>query len=291
MNLEELIILFNHEYNHYEQAMAIEATSHDGDGPSVAVNLIRQQGAPDRPCAEYHYKIFPMKCLHLLADEVKSKSFQSKVYQKDHEDFIKNYGARFVVECDVEIKFSLEGPRCRTTPAHTDISSAVLTAGNIIFSEDYSKIVGISNKSGHFQPNFSTLVFALPLILESGFALADQIELKNEQTQETVMLSKNELLDLLPSNMRLKISEMIAHNSLKDTVFEHKSYYTEKEINLAVFSDIENDIFGTLPASFSKEQNEAAIISFPSFSFFRSRARAGAEAEFNEPAVKRVRNF
>ena len=191
-----------------------------------AHHVIRYQDTPDRPQKNL-YKIFFLLSLGDLAKEIQKRALPDKKYDQSNEDFSHNYGARFIVDKGKTIKFSREGARCPYIPAHSDIESQVLTAGNIHFSEDYTQIVGISNKSGHFRPDFSTLVFAIPLILSSSFPLAERIELKNEQTRESIMLDRAELMDLLPQELLANINNMMEVNQseepYEDENNKHKS--------------------------------------------------------------------
>ena len=110
--------------------------------------------------------------------------------------------ARFVVTSDNEVLFANEGKRTPIVPAHTDMSSHVYTAGNIHFSSDWTEIVKITNKSGHFKPNFQSLVFLIPFLktvanqLIAGLDLAENLEFKNIMDNETVIFSKDDLLSI-----------------------------------------------------------------------------------------------
>lgn len=165
-----------------------------------ASEIIRVKLPPDAPCY-YEYKIYPLKCLAQLRDEVRHFADGDMAYSSNNSDFVANYAVRFVVDVDGVIHFTREGPRTTSVPAHSDITHRVLTAGNLYFSEDYSRIVKITNKSGHFQPAFGTLVFALPLILASDFPLADEICLVDETNQEHEQqrFTLDELVSLKPT--------------------------------------------------------------------------------------------
>ncbi|NDH09358.1 MAG: hypothetical protein EBY16_07075 [Gammaproteobacteria bacterium] len=161
---------------------------------------IRPTARPDRPLHQYAHTIYPLQCLAALSEQVKIKASKNRAYNTLDDEFLPNYAARFVVALNGQILFSLEGPRSKSVPAHSDIESTVLTAGNIIFSSDYSKIAQITNKSGHFQPSFGTLVFAIPLILRSGFPLAEDFCLVDEKTHCTYLLRLDELSSLNPKD-------------------------------------------------------------------------------------------
>ena len=170
-----------------------------------AKEVVKLKLAPDAPCF-YNYSFYPLHCLAELRDIVKHFATGDKIYAVENDDFLANYAVRFVVDRDDVIKFTREGPRSSTVPAHSDYATSVLSAGDLIFSEDYSKISKITNKSGHFKPSFATLVFALPLILESGFPLADEITLVNEANDEQDTFYLEELRSLIPKDFDLGLA-------------------------------------------------------------------------------------
>ena len=162
---------------------------------------------PDRRLQQHEYKVFYLRNIAELSDEVRQQSLSDKQYDETHVDFLQNYAARFVVATDNKILFCLEGPRSKKVPAHSDIAERlVLTAGNIHFSEDYSSIVAISNKSGHFEPSFASLVFAIPLILNAGFPLASVVNLLDEFNNRKCSVQSDQLMDLIPARYPLSAS-------------------------------------------------------------------------------------
>lgn len=223
---------------------------------------------PDAP-RKYKYRIFPLLCLDKLLNEIQQSAFPDKSYDPLDDDFNHNYGARFIVDVDKEIKFSFEGCRSSSVPAHTDMANRVLSAGNIYFSEDYSKIVGISNKSGHFLPDFSTLVFAIPLILVSDFPLSDLLQIKNEKTGESMMLSKAELMDLLPLDLKADLTQWKQKN-LSEDILVYESFSNENTEQSMMFSNIE--LMESLPlnlksnlAQWNRKNRSDDILAFQSF--------------------------
>lgn len=171
---------------------------------------IRPTAPPDRPL-QYRYTFYPLQCLAELSEQVKTKASKNRAYNTLDDEFLPNYAVRFVVAIDYQILFSFEGPRSKSVPAHSDIVSPVLTAGNIYFSSDYSQIVQITNKSGHFKPSFGSLVFAIPLILRSGFPLAPLICLSDEVTKQEEKFTVEQLASLIPKIVQE--SELLERNS------------------------------------------------------------------------------
>ncbi len=181
--------------------------------------------APDRPLSYYNYEIYPLLCLHQLRDVVKTKA-KAAPHDPSHLDFDANFGLRFIVNLSNEIKLTREGPRTSYVPAHSDIDSRVYAAGNLYFSADYSRIVKITNKSGHFAPHFSTLVFAIPLIMASGFPLADTIELclTSPDEESTFEFSHEQMLSLIPEGFNLnEMMDLNASQEIKNLKLERES--------------------------------------------------------------------
>ena len=214
---------------------------------------------PDRPGA-YKYSIFPLLCLENLRNEVQKNAYS---VTDDEEDLTHNFGARFIVDLDGIIKFSREGARSRNIPAHSDIEPKAYAAGNIYFSEDYSKIVKITNKSGHFKPHFSTIVHALPLILQSGFPLADEIELQftRESDDISMKLNQEQLRSLIPDAYDLT-NEMSKNTSQE--IFIDESYnYSPQETRP---KSKKRALFATNPSEASiNERREIMMASLPLF--------------------------
>ena len=197
--------------------MNLDSIREEFNSAFQAKEVVKLKLPPDAPCY-YKHSFYPLHCLTELRDEVQRFAAGDKIYAVENDDFLANYAVRFVVDRDGVIKFTREGPRSSTVPAHSDYATSVLSAGNVIFSEDYSRIVKITNKSGHFKPSFATLVFALALILESGFPLAEEIILENDANQDHGSFSLEELRTLIPTDFDLR--EAIDINSSRDVFID-----------------------------------------------------------------------
>lgn len=102
------------------------------------------------------------------------------------DDFEEKYGIRYLVSEKGRMIFALEGKPSQSVPRHMDIERTCLTAGNIYFNEDYTKIIGINHDSGDFLPPIETLIHSLPILLAClNQYLGDSIELMVRETPQS----------------------------------------------------------------------------------------------------------
>lgn len=132
-------------------------------------------------------------------------------------DRLERFSVRFVVDTNYNSWFALEGELSTVTPVHSQMvnEAHVVTAGNIVFSEDYKTIIEITNKSGHYLPEFKTLVFFIQMLfaLETdprfSIKIAPEIKLVSYARQSSfipdpishIILEKEELRSLLPEDI------------------------------------------------------------------------------------------
>jgi hypothetical protein len=164
--------------------------------------------------------IYSWMALHDLIELLKKQS--KDTYDPDA-DRLERFSVRFVVDRNFHCWFAREGDGTGCIPAHSDMvdNQSVFTAGNLVFSEDYTTIIEITNKSGHYEPRFGTLVFFLALLfsLESNpnfsLKIAPDITLVNYekvtsfQPEAIAMccLQKTALQEMIPADVRLQPSD------------------------------------------------------------------------------------
>ena len=153
----------------------------------------------------FNQYIYSWEALPELIIGLKNKS--SRLFPDDwdyEEERLECHTIRFVIDTNGEIWFAPEGQISRSTPAHSDMvnNNPVMSAGNLVFSDDYSKIIEVNNKSGHFFPEFHSLVFVLQALLsleldvEFPVKLDENITISKLVKKDTVpqlMLSKHQL--------------------------------------------------------------------------------------------------
>ena len=138
----------------------------------------------------------------------------------DENDRLEHFTIRFVVDTNMRIWFAREGICDSSIPAHSDMvaDENVYTAGNLVFSKDYTTIIEITNKSGHYLPPFGSLVIFISLLLRlennPGFParIAEQIKLVNYQKQTCFApvaisegtVSKSDLSSSIPFDDRIE---------------------------------------------------------------------------------------
>jgi hypothetical protein len=117
--------------------------------------------------------------IHILKGLKKPGEFYDDV------DMREKYCARFVVVTadnnqDFEMLFAREGTLSAKIPAHTEMTNKeCYAAGNIKFNEDYTQIIGISNKTGHYRCDIGSIIIAISSLLKSNPDLiADNIDIE-----------------------------------------------------------------------------------------------------------------
>lgn len=113
---------------------------------------------------EQTYKIYPITRINSLIALLQKRNKEQQLDSFD-EDY--SHKARYIMDNNFNMWFALEGEAFGDIPSHVamtgqeDASATCIAAGNITFSQDYEKIIGISNKSGHFKPYFNSVQWAL----------------------------------------------------------------------------------------------------------------------------------
>lgn len=122
----------------------------------------------------------------------RTKKSQYDIYPIKHINKLfmdrQNKTVRYFVDSNMQLWVAPEGVPSEKTPAHFQMSgvsksqATCVAAGNLIFSEDFQRLVKVSNKSGDFQPNFECLQWILAILAtnESNlpFALSDTLILE-----------------------------------------------------------------------------------------------------------------
>ncbi|MGV3740550.1 MAG: hypothetical protein ACO1N3_04590 [Gammaproteobacteria bacterium] len=137
----------------------------------------------------------------------------------DEADRLELFSIRFVVDRNMRVWFSREGTCSSGVPAHSDMvgDEQVYAAGNLVFSKDYTTIVEITNKSGHYEPQFGTLVFFLSILfaLEENpnfpVRIAEEIKLVKYKKQtdfnpvpvSELSVLKADLYHLIPADFKV----------------------------------------------------------------------------------------
>lgn len=119
----------------------------------------------DRLRGEAIYKIYPICALDDLIAVLRSKEEPEVV-------------VRYLVDMNGYFWFAEEGHPSKLIPSHNQMvgnsseTPTCLTAGNLVFSDDYQSIIAIDHKSGNFKPSFNSLLWALVILAanEASFA-------------------------------------------------------------------------------------------------------------------------
>lgn len=113
--------------------------------------------------------IYSWMALHELIAILKKitlSPFDSEDDFESEDDRLNKYSIRFVIDSEMQIWFAREGTYSGSIPAHSHMvdDESVFAAGNLLLSEDYRSIVGITNKSGHYEPGLGTLVYVIAVL-------------------------------------------------------------------------------------------------------------------------------
>ena len=104
------------------------------------------------------YTIYPLCALDDLITVLRSKEEPEVV-------------VRYLVDKNGYFWLAEEGPASKIIPSHARMmgnslkAPSCLTAGNLVFSEDYRSIIAIDHKSGDFTPSFNSLQWALVVLI------------------------------------------------------------------------------------------------------------------------------
>lgn len=187
----------------------------------AAQTAIRKVSIPPLRPTSIDQSIYSWMALPDLIAKLKTKRRDSFDEEADR---LERLSVRFVVDTHHHLWFSFEGECGVTIPAHSDMvnDADVLSAGNLVFSDDYQTIIEITNKSGHYEPAFGSVVFLIsslfalesdprfPVQIASEIKLVSyqKITIFNPEPIAEITLSKQELRNLLPLTLQSNISDL-----------------------------------------------------------------------------------
>ncbi len=126
-------------------------------------------------------------------------SLESLIETTDLED---NYKIiRYVVTADNQLIFARNGTASFSVPFHTEMATHCLTAGDIFINEN-NQIAAINNSSGHFRPDWPSMVFLLRILLNHGDFLANDLEFRFHGDSRLRITIPVDALLLHPSRFR-----------------------------------------------------------------------------------------
>lgn len=213
MTIEELKVLFKNEF--LSESRLYSKDSSFVNGP---------QSSPS-------YQFYPIKAISKLQHnviEVIYKRLGEPLDEYEHQEKNNELLARFTVGADYKLLFAKEGTLSRTTPAHSDMTEVCYTAGNVRFSAtDFETVTEISNKSGHFKPSFSSLLWIIAVLYanQEDFKFGPVIKLCHvsisAEEDFEISITNEELFDLLPTALKENedlMDAFIANNQSEDIV-------------------------------------------------------------------------
>lgn len=155
---------------------------------------------PHKPIINHSSKhlLYPINALQELIGVLKGLD--------PYDDYDERFSARYIVLEDGQLLLAREGSPCRTIPAHREMGSHCIAAGNIYFSTDYQLITKINHQSGDFHSTQGSMVWPLAIILLSNAAISPSftIDISNVNSngkftiESLDNLSSENLINLLP---------------------------------------------------------------------------------------------
>ena len=180
--------------------------------------------APGRRDMEPNHKIYSLSELDVLIRELKAMPVS------DWDDETERLSARFVVEANGAICFAREGETSASVPNHVEMRSRCVAAGTIVFSDDHSTIIKITNSSGHFKPIKDCLVWPLAILFHlKPTLLAEHVNLgliDNLTGIETLkLLTREEIGGLLPESSNAVSSRKRQTDAEESAVSNQRNRY------------------------------------------------------------------
>ena len=161
----------------------------------------------------YSHQVFSYQSLPSLLAKLKNEASSSWFDEDD-------YTVRYLVTDTGEMWFARSGAPSKNTPSHADMTnSQCIAAGDILWSQDFTKIIRINNKSGHFKGHHSTLVWALGSLFAYGANFNSDLELEfhlNDASTESHIFTLEQLRSLIPTTLL----DMCLQNKFVVKIFE-----------------------------------------------------------------------
>jgi hypothetical protein len=197
--------------------------------------------APNDSLKCKNYTIYPFYCLpDLLLRLFLScpKDVKCSFYEDDYKEA---HSLFFVVRPTGEIVFSPAGHIAPNIPSHSQLSEQCLASGVLVYSDDYSEIIEITNKSDHHLCNEASLLWPLAILFQMGAPFASVIKLTTIEHDKVycenapscpLNVSITQLRGLLPNNLpdftihnqKRAVEKRVSGSSSSGGLFSRKRY-------------------------------------------------------------------
>ncbi len=252
---------------------------HDASRQSAPIWPIRIAQSVSEPSSFKQY-IYSWMALDELIKVLKK---QPRDTFDPENDRLERFSIRFVIDTSGNPWFALEGEVSVLTPAHSQMvdQDAVLTAGNIVLSEDYSTIIEITNKSGHYLPEFNTLVFFIKMLFaveaDSRFSLkiAPEMKIVRYAKQSSfipdpishITLSKEALYSLLPIDFMPQIqaypfAKLRKAEGIQSVFDSYEDYFNHKNPKPSASHSFLDELIPRSPDSRIKRKPRRSLLPF-----------------------------
>lgn len=190
-------------------------------------------------CREY--TIYPFYCLPDLVARLGRScptNVDSSFYADDYKEC---HSIRFSVRPTGEIVFSPEGYIACNTPSHSQLSEQSLASGVLVYSDDYSEIIEITNKSSHHLCSDASLLWPLAILVQLGARFASVIKLtiiehgknyRENAPSDSFDVPITQLCGLIPDNLpdftihnqKRAVEKKVCGSSSSTGLFSRKRY-------------------------------------------------------------------
>lgn len=141
--------------------------------------VLRAPGSPKRkPRKELEIKIYSLATLPTLIDILRQLPDNDKWFSDE------KYSIRYLIDTSGVMLFAREGKAGvqlesagEIIPAHKEISSECIAAGNLFFNKDFTEIIAINNSSGDFLPDPNCLIWPVKNLKHSSLGFSDSFAL------------------------------------------------------------------------------------------------------------------
>lgn len=141
--------------------------------------VLRAPGSPKRkPRKELEIKIYSLATLPTLIDILRQLPDNDKWFSDE------KYSIRYLIDTSGVMLFAREGKAGvqlesagEIIPAHKEISSECIAAGNLFFNKDFTEIIAINNSSGDFLPDPNCLIWPVKNLKHSRLGFSDSFAL------------------------------------------------------------------------------------------------------------------
>lgn len=202
---------------------------------------------PRKQSRSSHHLIYPLQQVGELIKIIRSQEPPQKT-------------VRYLVDCSFRLWFAEEGAPTNTIPAHFQMTgesagaARCIAAGNMEFSDDFTKIGMLNNKSGDFRPTFDSIKWPLAIMIihelygaMHPILLADELRLEeltpSGGSKDVHVVNKAELISWVIETFAEKIEQLQAQpTDIKEVTYQSsKAFHHYSGNRVRLFAEEEDN--------------------------------------------------